>query len=147
MALSRRNIRKIFAGILRSALVGQEKPAAAVYDHQIGDFKGESPVVVVSSAGVKRTRKTFQGSIAEVFLQIDVFTLYADPEAGWTEEDAEDTADQIEALIASAVDGNQANRLWDAISYTDRTSLGSIVDMGGNEYRRETIPIVINAFG
>ena len=138
---SRATVRKAFAALLSNALVGSGKPAQAVFDYQSGDFQNMSSVVVFSSGSSERGL----GSLGpcwttKVALWVHVFVLYADPDSGWTEADAEDTIDEIEASIADVVLVNMSNANWDRISYSEPTSLGS-VEIGGHEYRREVIKL------
>lgn len=134
---SRKTLRKAYAALLNTALVGTGKLAQAVYDYQVGDFKGASPVVCVTSAGALRQRLTFQGSTPAFWLNIHVFVLYATEDASWTEAMAEDAIDDIEAVIAAVNDANQINASWQGITQEDRSQADSLV-IGGLEYRRET---------
>jgi len=69
-------MRKKFAGLLEDALVGSGKPVKVVYDYQVGDFRGESPVIVVTSTGTARGSSTVTG-VTEFFLEVHTFILYA----------------------------------------------------------------------
>ena len=100
MSTSRATARKGLANLLTTALVGTGKPAQAVYAYQVGDFAGQSPVVVVSSGPMLRLRDTLGECYRSRFeLRIYTFVLYADPASNWTESDAEDALDTIEAAI------------------------------------------------
>lgn len=142
MAVSRSVVRKAFAALLQTALVGSGKPAQAVYDYQVGDFAGASPVVVVSSGPIQRLIQNFGNcDHAVIVLNVYVFVLYADAASGWDEADAEDAIDSIEALIADTVINNQHGANWNSCAYVEApTDLAGVV-IGGQEYRRELIKV------
>lgn len=140
---SRKLVRKELAGILTGALVGDGLPVQAVYDNRVGDFGGQSPVVVVSSGGGDRKRITYQGTKSEFVLTIHVFVIYADSVAGWTEGDAEDTLDDINQIISNAVlDDNKKSQYWDTIGFIGPSNTGS-VEIGGKEYRTEVYEVTV----
>lgn len=144
MTVARSTVRKAFAALLQTALVGSGKPAQAVYDYQVGDFAGASPVVVVSSGPIQRLIQNFGNcDHAVIVLNVHVFVLYADAASGWDEADAEDAVDSIEALIADTVINNQRNANWQSCAYAEGpTDLAGVV-IGGQEYRRELIQVQV----
>lgn len=143
---SRKDIRAQLKTLLQTGLVGTGKPAQVVYGGQIADFQGQSPVVVIASAGTERRRMTFEGGRAVHHFKIFVFVLYKDAAAGWDEEDAEDKMDEIEDAIAGILDANAGKcSYWQALSY-DRASECAGVPVAGEEYRVETIPVVVQAY-
>lgn len=138
---SRATVRKAFAALLQSALVGSGKPAQAVFDYHVGDFQSMSAVVVVASDGSERKLQAFGPCwTTTVSLAVYVFVLYADRDSGWTEANAEDAIDAIEASIADVVLANMGNGNWGQITYNEPTALDS-VEIGGYEYRREVIKL------
>lgn len=139
MATSRELVRDGLATLLESALTGTGGLAQAVYNYRIGDFAGASPVVTVSSAGILRKRGTFEGGQAAVFLQVDVFVLYADGES-WGEDEAEDRLDALEAAIAQVVEGYRSTALWFDLAMAERSQRVDVT-IGGVEYMREVIPV------
>jgi|FLYN01.1.fsa_nt_gi hypothetical protein len=147
MSADRGLIRTTFASLLQQALVGTGKPAQAVYDHQVGDFGGQSPVVFVASAPIRRPPLTARGGRATVRLDVWVLVLYADPASGWTEADAEDRLDAIERAIAEVVRANQVNAIarWQAIDYAEATA-PDFIEIGGPTYRRERIPLQFEVY-
>ena len=144
MSTSRSVARKGLASLLTTALVGTGKPAQAVYAYQVGDFAGQSPVVVVSSGPMLRLRDTMGECYRSRFeLHVYTFVLYADPDSGWTESDAEDALDTIEAAIADVLLTNtRYTGYWDRIEYADATQPDG-VEIGGAEYRRELIKLTV----
>ncbi len=144
MSTSRATARKGLANLLTTALVGTGKPAQAVYPYQVGDFAGQSPVVVVSSGPMLRLRDTLGECYRSRFeLYVYTFVLYADPQSNWTEADAEDALDTIEAAIADVLLTNtRYSGYWDRIEYTEPTQPDG-VEIGGIEYRRELIRLTV----
>ncbi len=146
MATSRATVRQALAGLLEAALVGSGKPAQAVYGYQVGDFAGQSPVVVVASGPMERTRRGFGPCWhSKATLLVYVFVAYA-AAGGWTEEDAEDALDAIEAAIADVVLANSSNATWDGLTYEEPTEPDGIA-IGGVEYRREVIRLRCEVVG
>lgn len=143
MSTSRATVREQLAVLLTSALVGTSKPCQAVYDYQPATFSGQSPVVTVSSAGSMRTRFTMQGNRLTAYLYIHIFVLYADADSGWTESDAEDRLDLIEKTIEETLQTYRTHpSYWSNIAYSE-PSQASSAEIGGDEYRVEVIPVIV----
>lgn len=146
MSASRKTVREQFAAVLSSALVGSGKPVQALYDYQIGDFDGQSPVVVVTSGPIERTRLSAgPGWQSRVTLYVYSFVVYAVPGTAWTEADAEDSMDTIETAIADAILANTTSSYWHHITYAG-TTVTDGVEIGGVEYRREIIPVQLTLY-
>ena len=139
ISVTRKDVRTQFASLLSAALVGTGKPAQVVYSYRKGDLKGQSPVVVVSSLGSSRRSLTFQGLQPMYRLQVDVFVLYEDTAAGWTEADAENALDDIEKIVADVIAANQVvANYWEGITPVDWSERVD-VSLGGVDYIREMI--------
>lgn len=137
---SRKEARQQLAALLQADLVGAGKPAQAVYDYQVGDFQGQSPVVVVSSGGTLRERLSFLGTKPMHVMNIHVFVLYAAEDGSWTEADAENALDDIEQKISATCSANQRTAWWEAITPTGQSATSSVM-IGGKEYRTELITV------
>jgi len=147
MASNRETARDALAALIQTAMVGAGKPVQAVYNYLPADLAGQSPVVTVTSAGSLRLPLTAIGSRAEFLLQVDVFVLYND-QAGWTEADAEDRLDLIEATLATLVDANQVSAPWSALSYAEASSRTTAVTvLGGESYAWETMRLRAEVYG
>lgn len=147
-ATNRETSRDALEALLETALVGTGLPASAVYNYQIGDFEGRSPVVIVSSGGSLREHFSISsGDWQNVFyLNIHTFVLYAQPSnVNWTEAHAEDALDDIERRIADVIMTNRDNAAWDMIKFAGR-SIRTSVDIGGDEYIMEAIPVQVEKF-
>ncbi len=141
-SISRETARKAFAALLDTALV-DTNIVEAVYDYQVGDFGGAASVIVVTSGGIMRVQQSF-GTCWHNTYRLDcyLFVLYADPVSNWTEADAEDKIDDIEAAFADVV-MTGTNDAWDGTpEYAEQTTLG-VVQVGGVSYRRELISILL----
>lgn len=157
---NRKTWRKAIAAELTPLLTGSGKPAQAVYDGLVGDFGVQSPVVVFSSGGSRRSKEDAFGTAQETvfFVDVNVYSLYAEETASgtWDEMDAEDAIDDIEKIIADYVMDNGSREtpvsgvVWTTLTYDERTETGSAlqpVELGGAEYRRERIPLRISIMG
>ena len=137
---SRAEIRTRLANLLRVYYTGFEQ----VWPYMKGDFKQNTPVAEVTSAGSLRVRQTAQGSLAKPFyIDIYVYALYSDQAGTWTEEDAEDTLDAVEAAINDMVNENRSCDLWIAMQYGERSQVLPNFQMGGVIYRREVIHLEV----
>jgi hypothetical protein len=146
-SVSRKAVRDGVTGLLAAALVGEGKPAQAVYGYQVGDFEGQSPVVVVTSGPMARTRRGIGACWhSAATLLVFVFVAYADAAAGWSEADAEDALDAIEALIADVVLVNGSSGTWHGLTYAEATEPDG-VEIGGVGYRREVIRLRCEVLG
>lgn len=145
MAADRETARDALATLLTAALVGSGKPAQAVYNYRKGEWSGLFPVVEVSSRTSTRTQMTRAGSRATFGLQVDVYVLYALDDGTWTEALAEDALDEIEHLIAGAVEQNQTTAPWKSLSYAGNSERMDVT-IGGVPYIWETIPLVAEVY-
>jgi hypothetical protein len=132
---SRKAVREEIGALLTTRLTG-----ATVYPDQPSSFDGQSPVVVVASAGSERegiAHRTFGGPIAPQFaLDVYVFVLA-------TATNADDALDDLEASIAQLVADVPQARSWTAIGYGAATSTEFVTVLDGSEYKRERIPLVL----
>jgi hypothetical protein len=145
-SVSREPARKHLADLLETALVGDGKPVDAVYPYQIGDFGNAFKVVTVTNGRTRRRVSSFSSEWdTRPSFDVHVFVLYADPDTGWTEADAEDALDEIEAIVAEVVRTNlSAPGYWNDMTYAeDIDTQADGVEIGGVEYRREIIPITM----
>ena len=140
---NRETVRDQLATLLNAKLVTADGIVQAVYNYRIGDFQGLSPVVIVSSGGSNRELISAippPGVRNAVFLlTVFVFVRYA--AESWTEAQAEDRLDLIEATIVGVLDDNaRVTNVWNAIDY-QANSVRSDVVIGGKDYIQEVIPI------
>lgn len=135
--MSRKGARHEFADLLTGGLGDLVNK---VYRGQVADFDKARAVVVCSSGGTEVYPMAVKNLIGEHDLSVDVFVLYADPDASWTEENAEDRLDDIAAEIIDILAANPTGRNWNALSWSQKSQPGSL-EIGGTEYRREQITL------
>ena len=145
-AVNREVVRDYLAALLVTDLQGSPKPAEIVYGYPSADFT-KSPMVSVADAGIERDRVRLGDADYTVWVWLDIFVfiLYANPETGWTEANAEDQLDLIEKTIADTITAHRskaqdASAPWDVIEPAGRTA-PDYVEVKGVEYRRERIPV------
>lgn len=143
-ATNRETGRDALAGLLSTALVGTGLPAQAVYGYQKSDFEGQSPVVVVLSAGTRRQRfgvgtQKYRSWFA---YEVLVFVADADEAVSWTDADVEDRLDLIEKEIADVVADNRSTTNWDDLKHDE--GFGQILPavVGGKPYKMEIIRLI-----
>lgn len=142
MSADRGMVRRTFA-----ALVHDQVPSAqVVYAYQPGDFGGQSPAVVIGSAGSRRERMTLRGGRTTAYLDVYVFVLAAQPDSAYTQADSEDALDAVERELAALLLDMPIQQIgWQAIDYADRSTCDFVL-VDGREYKRERIPIAINLY-
>ncbi|MCK6629346.1 MAG: hypothetical protein L6R45_29740 [Anaerolineae bacterium] len=143
-ATNRATVRKALAELFTTELTGAGKPAQAVYDHKVGDFEGQSPVVLVTSAGSGRKHAGYTTAYENEFsLLVQTWVLYADPGAGWSEADAEDCIDLLEKAIADVLAANKSYAgAWFSIDYNGPSQIIE-GNLGGSDYLIELIPVKV----
>lgn len=139
MSVSRRLIRQRLAQELGGYLLS----AAAIYDHKPGQIGGH-PAVFVISSGTNRDKTATAGFGAVFDFEIHNLILYADADANWSEQEAEDALDLLEYELSQFMGEktNLKNDLWKSIRYLGRSIIGKLV-IGGNTYQDEIIPIQV----
>lgn len=142
MTFNRKDVRSAWATLISSGV----SSAQSVYGYQRGDLQGETPVVVMYSAGIDRSPLTPQGSQAPYHLNTDIYVLYNDPDSDYGEDDAEDMLDDIESQIATVVEDNRANTpTWGHLSYSGESVVVK-VQLGGDTYLWESIPLIFRVY-
>jgi hypothetical protein len=143
-AVNRKTVRSALKTLLESALTGSGNPLQAFYGYLVGDFQGQSPVGMLTSAGSER-RVESQYSTTDVVgngfnFDLHILALYADPGTTWSEDDMEDVVDDAEFKVAVAIsDANEQNPTWH-VSYRG-DSVITYITISGDRYRVETIPL------
>jgi hypothetical protein len=138
-SINRETVRDAFVALMTTELVGDGKPVQALYGYQAGDFQGQSPVVIVASAGSEREKFSLKAQRSLLYLNIFTFVLYSDQDT-WGEDDAEDRIDLIEKEIADLVRDNRTTANWIDLQLDGRSNLSSLM-VGGQEYRLETMTV------
>lgn len=139
MATDRADARDAIASLLGAALVGAGLPVKTVTAHKVERLEGETPLVVVLSQGSARERMTFQGNRATFYFLVQVWVLQSG--TGWTQAQAEDALDDIEARIAAEYEANQQGTYWEILAYDGKSRVFE-VSVAGVPYYVESIPTV-----
>lgn len=142
--INREVVRDQLAALLTTAMVGPGKPAEAVYNHQVGDFNGKSPVVVVTSVGTGRG-SAIVANTTVFLLEVITFVLYALEDGTWTEAQSEDRLDLLEKSISDVVVDANDTGIWLSVEFNGESAIDG-VEIGGDEYRYEVIPLRITAW-
>lgn len=135
-------IRKTFAALLESARVADDLTAEVVYDYEKGDLGQRRVVVEVTSRGSNRPRLTLQGRRTTTFMDVLILVAYWDDD-GWSEDDAEDRLDLLEAEVIDVVDTNTSKTgSWRHMDLANRSTTEFVI-IGGLEFKRMTIPLQV----
>ena len=120
-------------------MTGAGNPVQAVYDYLKGTFDGQSPVVVVGSAGVEGAPMTFQGSRPTYYLTVLAFVTREG------EEVAEDALDEVAQKLYQVMEGNRRTGDWQFWGYDGRSRIEP-ASVGGDPYWMEMTPVVVEAY-
>ena len=140
MSTSRETARDELVTLLTVALVGAGLPAKTVAGSKVTSLTGLTPLVSVLSAGTERVRLTYMGDTPVFALEVQVWVLQET--TGWTNAQAEDALDSIEALIAGVVESNRGGNVWEALEYQN-PSVVHEMEVAGTPYYMERIPLLV----
>jgi hypothetical protein len=140
--ISRRSIREAIAAGLQAACPS----AQAVYPYGISDFQSQWPVVRVMSRGSERPPITGAGMRSRFTFLVDVWVLFRDADAGWTEQNAEDALDALEGEIVSWLTGHQGGEVWTSIYYNGASTV-DVVTIAGEPWLTEAIQVMAEVYG
>lgn len=150
---TRKIVRKAIGSKLEADLVGENLPAAAFAAYTKTDFDGASPVITLASSGSGLPPMTPEGSSQTFYYEINTLIIrpnQTEISSGYTEEDAEDSLDDIYNEIREWIAFNRTdkntNKVWQYIAIAARSNIIPIVDDGGRGYFMENIPIVVEVF-
>jgi hypothetical protein len=135
--LSRADARVLLANIIAGACTG----SVAVYSYQPADIKGQSPVIYITTSGSNRANFTGQGVRAFYYINVHILVVYS--AKNWTPENAENTLDELDREIESAIMKNQDTANWYGIDYESRSNADNPAIIGGVTYLHEVIPLVM----
>lgn len=128
---------------LVSAITPSMTSAKSVFDGRPAKLKGNTPAVAVISFGADRTSKnTLAGFGVEYLFGIAFYVKYADPDKGWSPDQARDMADTLEGEFAAFMDSkaNLKTSYWKNIRY-DEPSDQAKVPIEGETYLVEAVQI------
>jgi hypothetical protein len=148
-ALSRKTVRDQIRTVYSTDLTGSDKPFQAIYSYDRRLFKGQSPVLLILSEGVRRERmgigtdkyfSTFRFALL-------IFVADADPNNNWTEQNVEDKLDECEQALADCViDHKKEVGKWhDSYFASDFSEVFDVTLMDGNRYKLERATLIVEA--
>ncbi len=149
---TRRQVRDAFAELARGHVTDAQRVYPLTADDervtQPFDFSGESPVVVVASAGSERRQLTFRGSAPIYYLDVHLFVRATGIDGSGTTvgvADLDDTLDGLEHAVGTLIAAVQNGEHWTAVDYDGRSRAEFLTILDGTEYKREIIPLKITA--
>lgn len=137
MSTSRETARDALVTLLTSAL---SETVKTVTGSKVTNLQGLTPLVSVLSAGSFRERMTFMGDKPTFQLEVQVWVMQAT--TGWTNAQAEDALDAIEALIAATYESARGTATWEVIEYSAPSQVLEIA-VAGIPYYMERIPTTV----
>ena len=138
--------RKDTRSYLSTQLNGAITSAQRVDGYQRTDLQGESPVVRVMSAGAERPAIVTRNDRSRFRFAIQTWVLFSEVVGEWTESQAEDAMDDIEAEVATWLSANQnVPGYWVSLKY-DGYSTTDTVKVGGEVWLVETIPVIAEVY-
>ena len=141
-ALSRAPIRAAIAALFTAELTGSGKPSQAVYEQGNPGWQHEAPVVIVRSSGSRRRGKFVGGSKGQndFAFALQIYVPDAKPDGTWTDDQAQDALDELEARAADVVLANRRTADWLYLDWdNDYSAAESGIILNGFTYKRETI--------
>lgn len=126
--------------LIANNLVGVGKIAQSMFSYQASDFRGHSPVIVVTSAGIGRERSEYADYDSVAVLDVHLFTLYAEQGTDYDEAEAEDIADQLEQAVAQLIADHTHGTAWGDLWIEGETALDALL-LNGAEYKHEVMRV------
>lgn len=134
---SREAVRDALTILLQTALVGSGKPLAEFVGYKKTTVD-KSPLGMLMSAGSQRGFDAV-GSVQTIFqFAIVVFVPDADAAASWSENDVEDTLDDIDTIIEATIQANRKTANWENLDWSSEPSIVEDITISGAVYATET---------
>ena len=145
--INRSVVRKAIAALFTGLTTGGTPLVKVVYDYQIGDLQGQSPVIVVVS-GPASHEKISERGLTEThhIIYVHLFVLYATEDGLWTEAASEDKIDAVEKAVTDLVIDNFAATAWFTLSLGEFSEVTAI-SMANVLYRHESISVDVLTYG
>lgn len=137
MSTSRESTRDALVALLTTTLVGAGLPVKTVTGAKVTDLSGLTPLVAVLSAGTLRRARPINHPTFHLEVQVWVRQECT----GWTNAQAEDALDEIEALISSVFEDNRATGNWAILEYRGASEIKEF-PVAGIAYYTESIPVL-----
>lgn len=147
--INRKVARAELASIFTTDLTGPSNPVQKVFSYDRRDFEGESPVVLVLSAGSGRSPWGIGTVKYKNDFQFAVLSFVRDaiPAQSWTEQNVEDALDDVEAAIAKSVMENRNHPgFWLNLMFDGEPSSVMNGKMSGEPYRIEVFTLIAEVY-
>lgn len=155
-AKNRETARDYLATLLNAELVTSKAYAVAVYNYMKSKLGGQSPVVIVASAGSARAHKGMgtdkHRNKFRYLIKVLVRDADTEANANWTEQAVEDRLDLLEKEIVDVIMDNRstaqnASVPWvrlhlESFETGEFSRLVFIPDIDGEPYIMEEIPVI-----
>ena len=153
---TRKEVRERLGDLMQAELVGDGHPLAYAGKGPRGQTDGAWPMSLLGSVGSKLPQPARMYTGPDVHrLRLSIMVLYAavddkgvlltreDGSYEWTETDAIDTLDEINAELKAFFQLHRTEAgYWSALDYVDQSAI-EIVDVGGVDYLRETYELAL----
>lgn len=141
----RKTVRQQFA----TALATSYGALAQLYsNHLPTDPAGQSPIVAIEVASGEYTLRgsgaTGYAADQEIALNLHHMVL-AKHSTDWTRENADDAIDDLFAAFLAFLQTNQETAYWQSVYQSSSSAISDDVNMGGELYIIETIPVLVQA--
>lgn len=139
-AISRETMRDRLVSLLTTKLVPTY--AYAVSNGLYDDLEGQTPLVMVFSSGSRREEGGIGTDTYETWVRLEVQVLVLDAAGSVTQQDVEDTLDDLEKLIADVVADNRSDSgYWDYLHHVPEFTRVMSAKIGSWNYQAEIITL------
>jgi len=119
-----------------------------IFDHKPDDLGGIFPAVAFEAVGSERRRDKFTGLTSVFYFSAHLFVLYANEGQSWTKAQADDALDALENELANFIEAKpKVTGNWNNLSFNGQTTILDNVDMGGERYIDEIVPLRVEVYG
>ena len=144
--VNRKTIRQTLAAAMTTDLVGVTKAAKKLYDYKVSEFSAETTHIIVVTSGPTDRARQAETTRVHSFVDLEIWTFVLYSADGWTEENSEDKADDMEKEIMDwLMDHADTSDVWAGIQLNGSTEMDFKV-VGGKTYRTEVIPIRLELY-
>ncbi len=142
---TRKQCRGQLGSVLDTALTGEGNPAQDVYDYLKSDFNHQSPIVTVGSEGLEAFEQDFEHWHPVYKYSINVYVT-RNTATDYTEEDVEDTLDDVTQAIYETLETNRVLAgWWGDLAWLEPSAVVPVT-VGGDPYWWESVVVGIAVY-
>jgi hypothetical protein len=139
-------IRDAIATILETALTGAGNVLQSFYGYEADDFGGQSPVMVMATRSNAAEQRT-SGELARQDIKFDLISFVLYKGTGWTPADCEDKLNEVyKDTLDTSLNNQQQTSPVPYEIFLDGEAPIVPANVGGFDYRMQTIPILVTAY-